>query len=364
VLAALLFLFGPAAVRLPRRAPRPAPLSWVVAHTREGESVHVADGRPPEAMTVAAFYKFVLLADHMDLRPRLQEFCDTRRLFGTILLAKEGINATVAGTEEAVAGLLDHLRADPRLSDLEAKYSIADNRPFRKMKVRTKKEIVTMGVEDVDPGQGAVPVDPKDWNDLMRDPEAVVIDVRNAYECRIGAFENAIDPGTDTFREFPEYVDSIPEAKQKKVLMYCTGGIRCEKAGAYMRQRGFEEVYSLKGGVLKYLEEVPEAESLWKGQCFVFDRRVAVKHGLAQGDYSMCFACGEPMDEGDEQSPLYESGVSCPRCHDRFSEEDKERFRERIRQMHLAKSRLDRGEDPGSPTAFSSKLWSVLPTPP
>eukprot|EP00668_Euglena_longa_P033808 GGOE01043446.1.p1 GENE.GGOE01043446.1~~GGOE01043446.1.p1 ORF type:complete len:481 (-),score=156.81 GGOE01043446.1:113-1555(-) len=361
--ASAAFFFAAARWATVSRDASPPHRQWLMAATTTAEdSVHTVNVVwQPQEYTVVAFYKFALLADYRELQQQLQEFCGAQGLCGTILLAREGINSTVAGSAEGIQALLAHLRSDPRLADLEAKFSIAHAKPFRKMKVRVKKEIVTMGVEDVDPARGAVHVEPKDWNALLRDPEAFIIDVRNTYEYRIGTFEGSVDPLTKNFREFPEYVKSIPEAKKKKVVMYCTGGIRCEKAGAYMIQQGFDRVYQLKGGILKYLEEIPEEESMWKGQCFVFDRRVAVQHGVTEGDYDMCFACGEPVDEGDEQSPLFEAGVSCPRCHSKYSEADKLRFRERVRQMLLAKARLDRGESPGPLTAFSSKLWSILP---
>ena len=324
-------------------------------------SVHLVGAEDPQQHTVAAFYKFVLLDDYQEMQPRLQKFCEDNNIFGTILLAKEGVNSTVAGSADSIAALLAYLRSDPRLATLTAKFSDAEEAPFRKMKVRLKKEIVTMGVEDVDPANGGEYVTPKDWNAGISDPEALVIDVRNDYEHRIGTFVNAVNPKTQNFREFPKYVESLQDCKDKKVYMSCTGGIRCEKAAAYMKQQGFKHVYQLEGGVLKYLEEIPESESMWKGQCYVFDRRVAVKHGLEQGDYEMCFACGEPMDDGDKESDLYEAGVSCPRCYDKFDEFDKERFRERMHQMRLAQQRLQAGSAKASEEAFASKLWRFHP---
>jgi UPF0176 protein len=263
---------------------------------------------------------------------------------GTLLLASEGINGTVAGTHAAIDALLDHLKNDPRLAELDYKRSYADSNPFYRTKVRLKKEIVTLGVHGIDPRHSVgTYVEPKDWNDLISDPETLLIDTRNDYEVGIGTFRNAINPKTESFREFPGYVEkNLDPSKQKKVAMFCTGGIRCEKSTAYLKELGFEKVYHLKGGILKYLEEVPENESMWQGECFVFDNRVSVGHNLESGLYDQCHACRMPVTEAEKQSPLYVKGVSCPHCHDRYSKERQLRFMERERQVRLAK---ERGEE-------------------
>mgnify|MGYP000861485537 CR=1 FL=1 len=290
---------------------------------------------------VAALYKFVSLPDYQDFAPRLKQHCDQLGLKGTLLLAEEGINGTVAGTRETIDGLLAFLKEDPRFANIEHKESFFDGTPFYRMKVKLKKEIVTMGVNGIDPRKiVGTYVKPQDWNALISDPEVIVIDTRNSYEYAIGTFEGAIDPKTNTFREFPAFVaKNLDPAKHKKVAMFCTGGIRCEKSTAYLKEQGFEEVYHLEGGILKYLEEVPESESLWRGQCFVFDNRVAVNHNLQKGDYDQCHGCRHPITEEDKHSPQYMAGVSCPRCYDSLTEEQKQRFRERQKQIELAKAR-------------------------
>lgn len=290
---------------------------------------------------VAALYHFTTLKDYTSLRAPLQDMCDLLAVKGTLLLAREGINGTVAGTDKAIAKLLEFLKADPRLEGLDHKESRADHMPFYRMKVRLKKEIVTMGIEGVDPNEVVgTYVDPKDWNDLINDPDVVLIDTRNDYEVEIGTFKGAINPDTETFREFPQWLDdNQTRLKKPKVAMFCTGGIRCEKASSFMKTKGYDEVFHLKGGILKYLETVPEEQSLWDGECFVFDQRVAVGHGLKQGHYDQCFACRYPITESEKQSPLYVKGVSCPRCHNRMSEDQRARFAERQKQMALAKER-------------------------
>ncbi|NNC37273.1 MAG: rhodanese-related sulfurtransferase [Acidimicrobiales bacterium] len=293
---------------------------------------------------VAALYHFTTLKDYASLREPLQDMCDLLGIKGTLLLAQEGINGTIAGPDAVIDDLLNFLKADPRLVDLDHKESRAEDMPFYRMKVRLKKEIVTMGVEGVNPNEiVGTYVDPKDWNDLISDPNVVLIDTRNDYEVEIGTFKGAINPDTETFREFPAWVDDHKEQLDKpKVAMFCTGGIRCEKASSFMKTKGYDEVFHLKGGILKYLETVPEQESLWDGECFVFDQRVAVGHGLKQGQYDQCFACRYPITEKEKQSPLYVKGISCPRCHNKMSEEQRARFAERQKQMALAKQR---GED-------------------
>ncbi|WP_372864741.1 rhodanese-related sulfurtransferase [Spongiibacter sp.] len=292
-------------------------------------------------IVVAALYKFVSLPDFHDLREPLLDKCLALGIRGTLLLAEEGINGTVAGSREAIDSLLAQLRADPRLADLSHKESYDEAQPFYRMKVKLKKEIVTMGVPDIDPNQvvGSY-VKPKDWNALISDPEVVLIDTRNDYEVEIGSFKGAVDPKTKSFREFPDYVrQHYDPSKHKKVAMFCTGGIRCEKASAFMKQEGFDEVYHLEGGILKYLEEVDEASSLWQGECFVFDNRVSVKQGLQPGHYELCHGCRRPIDERDKQSPDYEEGVSCPACHAQLSDEQRQRFRDRQKQIELARQR-------------------------
>ena len=292
-------------------------------------------------IVVAALYKFASLPDYKDVQPGLLALCNAQHIKGTLLLAEEGINGTVAGSRAAIDALLAYLRQDARLSDIEHKESFTDEMPFYRMKVRLKKEIVTLGVPGIDPNKSVgTYVKPEDWNALISDPEVVVIDTRNDYEYGIGTFKGAIDPETTTFRQFPDYVkNNLDPARNKKVAMFCTGGIRCEKASAYMLQQGFEEVYHLQGGILKYLETVPEEESLWEGECFVFDQRVAVKHGLEVGDYDQCFACRHPISAKDMASPKYVKGISCPRCYDKLSPEKRASIVERQKQIELARQR-------------------------
>ena len=292
-------------------------------------------------IVVAAMYKFVGLPDFEQLREPLLEFCKAQDIRGTLLLAHEGVNGTVSGTREAIDNLLAYLRKDSRLADIEHKESFEAEQPFYRMKVKLKKEIVTMGVEDIDPNETVgTYVDPKDWNALISDPEVVLVDTRNYYEYDIGTFKGAVDPRTTTFREFPEYVEkNMDPAKNKKVAMFCTGGIRCEKSTAYMKQQGFDEVYHLKGGILKYLEEVPKEDTMWEGECFVFDNRVAVDHDLKPGKYDQCHGCRHPITEEDKQSEKYLKGVACPLCYDDQTPEQRARFAERQKQMELAKQR-------------------------
>lgn len=260
---------------------------------------------------------------------------------GTILLANEGINGTISGTRTNMDAIIAWLRADNRLADLEYKISEHDEQPFHRTKVKLKQEIVTMGHDNIDPNEVVgTYVEPNNWNSIISDPNVVLIDTRNDYEYEIGSFKNAINPETETFREFPEYVQNNHDPKvNKKVAMFCTGGIRCEKASSYMKQQGYEEVYHLKGGILKYLEEVPKDESLWQGECFVFDDRVAVNHNLEKGIYDQCHACRYPITNEEKQLPEYRQGVSCHRCHDKLSDEQKQRFAEREKQIQLAKAR-------------------------
>jgi len=298
-----------------------------------------------QPITVTALYKFVSLPDCAELQPELLAFCKAQGLKGTLLLAAEGINGTVAGSAEAVAALHARFAADPRLAGIEHKESYCDENPFNRMKVRLKKEIVTMGVPGIDPVAAAgAYVEPRDWNELIADPETIVIDTRNDYEVAIGTFTNAVDPGTTNFRDFPAWFEQNRERfdNARRIAMFCTGGIRCEKATAFVRAQGYEDVFHLKGGILKYLETVPEEESLWRGECFVFDERVSVSHGLKPGGLELCHACRNAITEEDRASPLYEPGVSCPHCHDRLTPERKAAFAERQKQVQLASARGER----------------------
>ena len=290
---------------------------------------------------VAALYKFAKLPDYRDMQPGMLDFCVAQGLKGTLLLAAEGINGTVAGTRAGIDALIAFLRADARLADLEHKESYAAEMPFYRMKVRLKKEIVTLGVPGVDPNEKVgIRVAPEDWNALISDPDVVLIDTRNGYEYDIGTFRGAVDPDTDTFREFPDYVSkNLDPVKHKKVAMFCTGGIRCEKATSFMLEQGFEEVYHLQGGILKYLEKIPAEKSLWEGECFVFDQRVAVGHGLALGEYDQCHACRYPVSPQEKASPKYQEGISCPHCFDSLTEEKRVSSAERQKQVELALKR-------------------------
>jgi len=290
---------------------------------------------------VAALYKFARLDGFEALRAPLAAFCCGRGIKGTLLLAHEGINGTVAGGEDAIAELITYLQAIEGLAGLEVKYSAAAEMPFHRMKVRLKREIVTMGVEDIDPAASAgTYVAPEDWNALISGTDTIVIDTRNAYEVSIGTFKGAVDPKTSSFREFPAWVEqNRDELEGRKVAMFCTGGIRCEKATAYVKSLGFKDVFHLKGGILKYLENVPAAESLWQGECFVFDERVSVSHGLTEGEAELCRACRHPLTVEDRLSPQFSAGVSCPHCFEARSNEDRERYAERHRQVELAQAR-------------------------
>lgn len=289
---------------------------------------------------VVAFYKFVSLPDFADLQPRLLEAAKSNDVMGTILLADEGINGTVSGPEHGIRNLLDYIRIDPRIADLEHKESWAEENPFYRMKVRLKKEIVTLGVEGVSPTkQVGEYIAVEDWNEFITDPDVVVIDTRNDYEVAIGTFEGAVNPNTGSFREFPDWLDAQDIRKDQKIAMFCTGGIRCEKSTSLLRERGFENVYHLEGGILKYLENVPEQSSKWNGECFVFDQRVSVGHGLKQGPYDLCHACRYPITDADKQSDQYAAGISCPHCFETMSDEQRVRFSERQKQIELAREK-------------------------
>ena len=299
----------------------------------------------PHTYLTTAMYHFVSLPHFETLREPLLEFCISREIKGTILLADEGINGTVAGTEKSIFEFLSFLKNDSmfegKLKNLSHKESWSDKHPFYRMKVKLKKEIVTLGVPGVSPTKMVgTYVKPQDWNSIISDPEVILIDTRNDYEYAIGSFKNAINPKTNAFREFPEYIKSnFDPKKHKKVAMFCTGGIRCEKASSYMMSEGFDEVYHLKGGILKYLEEMKPEESLWQGECFVFDQRVAIKHGLEAGDYDQCYACRYPLSAEDMQSEKYIPGISCLHCFNKHSTEKIKSLTERQKQIIISKKK-------------------------
>ena len=292
---------------------------------------------------VATFYKFVSLPNCQNLQQAILDYCQTQEIRGTILLAQEGINGTIAGTRFNIDNTLSYLRSLAPFTDLEHKESTATELPFGKLKVKLKKEIVTLGKPEVDPNQQVgTYIKPQDWNEIISDPEVTVIDTRNQYEVEIGTFKRAINPETESFREFPEYIaQNIDPRQHPKIAMFCTGGIRCEKASSYLLSQGFKEVYHLQGGILKYLEEVPPQESLWNGECFVFDERVTVKEGLELGDYELCYACGHPISEVDKASPYYEPIISCPHCYQNLTPEKKARQINRQRQREFEQQNLE-----------------------
>ena len=307
-----------------------------------------------------AMYHFVKLPHFQNLQKPLLNFCISRSIKGTLLLADEGINGTLAGPEKFILELLYYLKNDPifegNFKNLAHKESWSDKSPFYRMKVKLKKEIVTLGVPGVSPTKivGKY-VKPKDWNSIISDPEVILIDTRNDYEFEIGTFKNALNPKTRTFREFPDFVNShLNPKKNKKIAMFCTGGIRCEKASSYLMSMGFNDVYHLEGGILKYLEEVKAEESLWQGECFVFDQRVAIKHGLEVGDYDQCYACRYPLSQEDVKSNNYTPGISCPHCYNKHTPEKLKALTERQKQVILAKKRGI--EHLGSQSNFLSKL--------
>ncbi|GGB45791.1 UPF0176 protein [Oceanisphaera marina] len=290
---------------------------------------------------VCALYKFVTLDNHEALREPLQSMMESEQIRGTLLLASEGINGTVAGSRDAIDQLKAWFANDSRFSGIDYKESLSEEQPFYRTKVKLKKEIVTLGVEGIDPKRVVgTYVAPKDWNALISDPDVVLVDTRNDYEVDIGTFKGALNPNTESFREFPEYVKNNLDAnKHKKVAMFCTGGIRCEKSTAYLKEQGFDEVYHLHGGILKYLEEVPAQESMWQGECFVFDNRVTVDHQLQPGQYQLCSACRAPLSPADMQHAHYQHGVSCAHCHDKQTPEQQRRYAEREHQLQLAQAR-------------------------
>ena len=295
-------------------------------------------------LTVAALYHFARFPDPAALKGPLLDMCQREGIKGTLLLANEGINGTVAGTRGAIDAMLAHIRSLPGCADLEWKESPAQTMPFGRMKVKLKAEIVTMGQPGVDPrARVGHYVDPKDWNDLIRQPDVAVIDTRNDYEVAIGTFDGAVDPQTRSFRDFPAWWEANRDRfHNKRVAMFCTGGIRCEKSTNWLLQQGVDQVFHLKGGILKYLEEVPPEQSLWHGECFVFDGRVSVGHGLVPGQMSSCNACRRPLTPEDRTRPEYEEGAACHHCVGEYSDADRNRFRERHRQMKLAEARGER----------------------
>ena len=301
------------------------------------------------SIVVVALYHFATLADFEAKKPPLVQFMKQRDIRGTLLLAREGINGTVSGTREAIDELLALLKSDERLSNLVHKESLCDGHPFYRTKVKLKQEIVTMGVAGIDP-QNIVGtyVKPEQWNELISDPDVVLVDTRNDYEFSIGTFKGALNPKTKTFREFPQYVaENLDKNQHKKVAMFCTGGIRCEKSTAYLKEQGFEEVFHLEGGILKYLEEVPKEESLWEGECFVFDNRVAVNHDLEVGSFEQCHACRHPIDANEIKSEHYIPGVQCPHCYQTIPDKTRSRAVERQKQVLLANARGEKhiGDD-------------------
>ena len=308
--------------------------------------------------TVAALYKFVPFADFEAWQDKIRDTCHDLDVCGSLLIADEGINGTIScPSKDGMDAILAYLEAIPAIGKLEPKFSHAERKPFKRMKVRLKEEIVRMGVPGIDPNKVVgTYVEPEDWNALIADPDTLVIDTRNDFEYDMGTFERAVDPETKTFRDFPKWADdhvqTSGQGKPKKIAMFCTGGIRCEKATAYMKEQGHEEVFHLKGGILKYLETVPEADSLWKGECFVFDERVGIKHGLELGEYISCHACGRGVSPEGQKSKNFVQGVSCDYCINEYTKNDRERFRQRQLQIKLAK---ERGEVPMGPDATPEK---------
>ncbi len=294
---------------------------------------------------IAAFYKFFRFPDYAARRQALaRDFC-ALGIKGSLLLAEEGVNGTIAGRPVAIDAALEALRALPGAETLEAKFSDSATMPFLRLKVRLKREIVTMGVPGIDPGALAgTYVDPEDWNALLADPDTVLIDTRNAYETAIGTFEGAIDPQTESFRDFPAWFRAFrarleAEGRKPKIAMFCTGGIRCEKATSFVKAEGVADVFHLQGGILKYLETVPEPETKWRGECYVFDERVSVRHDLSPGVHVLCRACGRPVSPDAKNSPDFAEGISCPACICEMSSAQRARFAERQRQVELARAR-------------------------
>ena len=305
----------------------------------------VPETSPDGEVIVAAFYKFIHVSDPVSLQRDLKKTCEAADILGTILVASEGINGTVCASHEGMAALMAYFSDSNYFSDIQPRYSFAEEPAFYRMRVRLKQEIVTMGQPDIDPENSVgTYVPPQDWNALIGAPDTLVIDTRNRYEVAVGTFENAVDPQTASFRDFPAWIENymadLPENERpKNIAMFCTGGIRCEKATSYLRARGYENVFHLEGGILKYLETVAAEDSAWRGECFVFDQRVSVKQGLAPGAYDQCHACRMPLTAEEKQLANFEHGVSCLHCIDTHKEADRARFRERQKQMRLSKER-------------------------
>lgn len=294
-----------------------------------------------QSIVIFAFYKFVTLEKHSKLKRPLLEFCKHNNIKGTVLLAKEGLNGTVSGPREGIDALKQYFLDNQQINGVQGKESYYHEHPFYRMKVKIKEEIVTLHQDGVDPNETVgTYIKPKDWNAIIQDPEVILVDTRNTYEYDVGTFKGALNPETTNFVQFPEYVaEKLNKDKHKKVAMFCTGGIRCEKASSFMLKQGFEEVYHLEGGILKYLEEVDPSESLWEGECFVFDNRVTVNHQLEKGSYDMCHACRHPVSEADKRTDKYIKDVACPHCYDAQSEHNRQRAMERAKQMELAEKR-------------------------
>ena len=292
---------------------------------------------------VATFYKFVKVDDLVALQDQLYAICNKNNVMGTILIANEGVNGTISSKPREIEKTLISIQKDDRFSEIEIKYSSTNKQPFHKMRVKLKKEIVTIGLPEINPNKTVgTYVKPEQWNDIISDPDVILIDTRNKFEIKIGSFKNALDPRTTSFRDFPEWVKKFKQDKtntNKKIAMYCTGGIRCEKASSLMKEEGFNEVYHLQGGILKYLEQVEKEKSLWEGECFVFDDRVCLTENLEVGSYKMCFACRMPITEDEINDDRYEEGISCLYCYDKTTEEKKERFESRQKQIELSKLR-------------------------
>ena len=298
--------------------------------------------QPDHKYTIATLYHFAKVEKLEEKKNSVLEMCRSHGIRGTIILAKEGLNGTISGPHDGIETVLEHLKSWSGIDDIEIKYSFSNNPNFNRMKVKIKDEIVTMGKPNIDPTINAgTYVEPSDWNDLISREDVMVIDTRNTFEFDVGRFKGAVNPITKEFNQFPDWADSLSSNSDKPnvVAMYCTGGIRCEKATTYMKNIGFNEVYHLKGGILKYLEEIPENDSLWEDECFVFDQRVSLKHGLVEGDYMLCYGCQNPLSPEDRESPMFELGVSCPKCDGVLSQRDRERFRERQLQIRLARER-------------------------
>ena len=292
---------------------------------------------------VATLYKFFKVDDLVALQDQLYEICNKNNVMGTILIANEGVNGTISAKPKEIEKTLISIQKDDRFSEIEVKYSSANKQPFHKMRVRLKKEIVTIGLPEINPNKTVgTYVKPEEWNDIISDPDVILIDTRNKFEIKIGSFKNALDPRTTSFRDFPEWVKKFKQDKtntNKKIAMYCTGGIRCEKASSLMKEEGFNEVYHLQGGILKYLEQVEKEKSLWEGECFVFDDRVCLTENLEVGSYKMCFACRMPITEDELNDDRYEEGISCLYCYDKTTKDKKERFESRQKQIELSKLR-------------------------